>query len=150
MPSMWPGGSSPGTSAPVSGVSHRLAIRQAGELFTLSRSSYWWSTRMGSPPAGAVTSAWSSVSTAGNPPPRWAAKVRGVAAARSAGESVVVMGTPSAAQLVAARTEAPARGPSTERGLRVLGQHARHPIPNGRYCDYLDVCLASQVKGHLG
>src|SRR5689334_23655518 len=91
MPSMCPGGSPPGISAPVSGVSHRLAIRHAGELLTLSRSLYRWITRVGAPPAGAVTRPSSSVSTDGNRPPGLAAKVRGVAVAGPASGVVVVM-----------------------------------------------------------
>ncbi len=37
--------------------------------------------------------------------------------------------------------------PAPDGAPRVLGQGARHPIPGGPYCGYLDVQLASQVTG---
>src|SRR5262249_29145470 len=153
MPSMGPGGWPPGSSAPVRGVSHRLAIRHARDVLTLSRSGYRWTTHMGSPPAGAITREWPSVSTGGNRPPGVAANVSGIAGAGRARVSGVVMGSllrmaPRRPPL--AGTEAPARCPSALGAPRVLGQHARLLIPGDPHCSYLDARLAPQVTGHLG
>src|SRR5579863_3328627 len=105
---------------------------------------------MGSPPAGAVTWAWDSVSTEGNRPPGRAAKVSGVAAARWAmGQVVVMRVTPSGG------TVSP-QLPGTE-GTSALPQRPWRSecwgstcflIPGGPHCGYLDAQVAPQVRCH--
>src|SRR5207248_3296200 len=101
----------------------------ARELLTLSRSSYRWTTSMGSPPAGAVTRRWPSVSTEGNRPPGMAANVSRAVGGRRAGELIAVMGS-------LLRPAPPGRSPAGNCDT------APASIPDDPHCSFLYQSLA--------